>query len=73
MNEEKKTKATTIYFPISLIQEIGETKNFNARIIDLVNKGLQYETSPEKVNFTKALGYFNAMYKKKFPNRELPI
>lgn len=73
MSEEKKTKASTIYFPTTLVDEIGEVKNFNARIIDLVNKGLQYEKSPEKVNFTKALGYFNAMYKKRFPDKELPM
>ena len=43
------------------------------RVADLMNKGLLYEQEKEpKIDFTKALGFFNTMYKKKYPNKSLP-
>ena len=43
------------------------------RVTELINKGYLYEQSREpKVNLKLALGYFNSMYRKKYPNEPLP-
>ena len=43
------------------------------RIKDLVHKGYLYEKEKEpKIDFTRALGFFNTMYKKKYPTKSLP-
>lgn len=53
---KKEVKAQTIYFPKKLVEEIGETKSFNARIIDLVNKGLIFE-GEKKINMKMIAEY----------------
>lgn len=43
------------------------------RVKDLVHKGYLYEQNKEpKIGFAQALGYFNAMYKKKNPDKSIP-
>ena len=43
------------------------------RVAELLNKGYLYEQDKEpKVNLKLALGYFNNMYRKKYPNEPLP-
>ena len=43
------------------------------RVVDLMNKGLLYEQEKEpKIDFTRALGFFNTMYKKRYPHNSLP-
>jgi hypothetical protein len=44
------------------------------RVKELIRKGYLYEEEKEpQVSFEKALGYFNAVFKKKYPNRLLPV
>ena len=71
MNRVQKT----IYFTEGLIEKIGEAKSFSQRVIDLVQKGIEYESKSEnnKITLEQALGYFNWQYKKKHPQNDLPI
>ena len=62
-------KAKTIYFPVSLIETIGDSKNFSARTIDLIVKGLSYEEDSKKLTSRICLEYlvkaYNASHKDK--------
>ena len=43
------------------------------RVTELLNKGYLYEQNKEpKITLNHALGFFNNMYRKKFPNEPLP-
>ena len=43
------------------------------RVTELLNKGYLYEQNKEpKITLKHALGFFNNMYRKKFPNEPLP-
>ena len=51
-----------------------DIEKFSYRINDLIEKGLVYEKNKgDKVSFEQALGYFNKVYKKKYPNKALPV
>ena len=68
----KDVKAQTIYFPKKLVEEIGETKSFNARVIDLVNKGLVFE-GKKKINMKMIAEYLCTSWNKKHPDEAIII
>ena len=58
-------------FGASIEQLVGAESQ--QRATELLNKGYLYEQDKEpKVNLKLALGYFNNMYRKKYPNEPLP-
>lgn len=65
-------KQKTVYFTDDLLNRIGEHQNFSARVNELIEKGLSFEQSGNKITFERALGYFNAQYRKTHPDKPLP-
>ena len=68
----KDVKAQTIYFPKKLIEEIGETRSFNARVLELVNKGLIFEEK-KKINMKMIAEYLCNSWNSKHPDDTIKI
>lgn len=49
-----------------------DVERFSYRVSELLEKGMKYEQNNCKITFEKALGYFNAQYRKKHPDKPLP-
>ena len=65
----------TVYLTGDEFSKIMESSNesFTKRLMHLALLGLEAEKSRElKVTFKSALGYFNRMFKKNYPNEALP-
>ena len=65
----------TVYVTDEEFKSIMESSDisFTKRIVHLALIGLEAERNSKfKVTFKSALGYFNKMYKKNYPNEPLP-
>lgn len=66
-------KKVTVYLPDTLAEQIGECRSLSARIIELVGKGLEYETTKlDKITLKDALGFIAQYYQKKYGTVTVP-
>lgn len=60
-------KGKTIYFTQELLEEIGNVRPFNTRVIELIKKGLMYEQKGDKLGIREAITFLYHYYNKKNP------
>ena len=55
MEKDKQRVAKTIYIPVPLWEQIKDCNNTNARIVELIQKGITYEVKGNKLTAKLAL------------------